>query len=98
MAKAKNTIERIKFIPERNPGDPAGELIEGEVIHTSKSGNQKIVKTDDQSVHVISNLDGPGKADGDWESISTLFDFNKIVERIETSDEMFRMITSFFGE
>lgn len=94
MAKAKNTIERIKFIPERNPGDPAGELIEGEVIHTSKSGNQKIVKTDDQSIHVISDLDGPGKADGDWEGVRIMFNFKHAVEKIEASDALFKLFDS----
>lgn len=84
MAKAKKTIERIKFIPERELGEPAGELLEGEVLHSSEDGKQKIARTDNHSVYIIVQSDDKSY----WEVVSTVFDIDDIKEKMEAASAM----------
>lgn len=94
MNNSTNTIERIKFIPNREEGEPKGELLEGEVIYTSTSGNQKVVRTDDQSIHIISDLEGSVKEEGEWEHVSTAFNFERTKSTVEAADELMKLITA----
>lgn len=84
MSKPKSTIERVKFIPERDLGEPAGELLEGEVLHSSEDGQQKIARTDNHSVYVIAQSDDKSY----WEVVSTVFDIDDIKAKMKAASEL----------
>lgn len=92
MTTTTQTPERIKFIPERSTGEPAGERLEGEVIYTSDNKHQKLVRTDNHSVHLISDIDGPGKEKGEWETIQTVFDIEEIKMHISRASQLMDLL------